>query len=233
MVARISSCGIAFLNVDSVSGVGVIDKVAVILQALRVRPLDLAELQSATALPRATAHRLVVALEQHHLVRRDGQGRFCLGFELVALGRIAAEQFRLGEVARPAMQHLRDACGESVQLYVREDDSRRCVVSLQSPHALRWIVPEGSVLPLGVGSAGRVLAGEAVTAGGWIDSVEEREPGVASVSAPVYDGARRVIAAVSVSGPVERLTRAPGERLGASVVDAGARIGAAVRDALR
>ena len=114
---------------DSVSGVGVIDKAALILRALRDRPRDLAELQDATGLPRATAHRLLVALEQHHLVRRDAQGRFCLGFELVALGRVAAEQFGLGEVAMPAMQHLRDTCGESVQLYVREGDRRVCVVS--------------------------------------------------------------------------------------------------------
>ncbi|MFN8022034.1 MAG: IclR family transcriptional regulator C-terminal domain-containing protein [Acidimicrobiales bacterium] len=218
---------------DSVSGVGVIDKTVLVLQALRVRPMDLADLQRDTGLPRATAHRLVVALEQHHLVRRDALGRFCLGFELVALGRVAAEQFGLGEVALPAMQQLRDACGESVQLYVREDDARRCVLSLQSPHALRWIVPEGSLLPLGVGSAGRVLGGAPVGPAGWIDSVEEREAGVASVSAPVHDRARRVIAAVSVSGPVERLTRAPGERLGAEVAAAGRSITASVAAALR
>ncbi len=230
---KISESEIAFLNVDSVSGVGVIDKAAVLLQALRERPLDLAELQQASGLPRATAHRLVVALEQHHLVRRDGQGRFCLGFELVALGRIAAGQFGLGDVAMPALQQLRDTCGESVQLYVREDDARRCVVSLQSPHALRWIVPEGSLLPLGVGSAGRVLGGAPATDDGWVESVEEREPGVASVSAPVVDGGGRVIAAVSVSGPVERLSRSPGVRFGADVAAAGRSIGVAVITALR
>jgi DNA-binding IclR family transcriptional regulator len=120
-----------------------------------------------------------------------------------------------------------------VQLYVREDDARRCVVSLQSPHALRWIVPEGSLLPLGVGSAGRVLAGEASSAGGWIDSVEEREAGVASVSAPVLDRGGRVIAAVSLSGPVERLTRSPGTRFGDDVVAAGRAIGSAVATVLR
>ena len=194
---------------DSVSGVGVIDKAALVLRAVRARPLDLAELQAATGLPRATAHRLVVAL-----------------------GRAAAEQFGLGEVAMPAMQALLQASGESVQLYVREDEARRCVVSLQSPHALRWIVPEGSLLPLGVGSAGRVLGGEPVGPGGWIDSVEQREPGVASVSAPVLDRAGRVIAAISVSGPVERLSREPGARHGAAVAAAGVQIGDAVRAAL-
>ncbi len=210
---------------DSVSGVGVIDKSVTILGALRERPLDLGELQSATGLPRATAHRLVVALEQHHLVRRDAAGRFCLGFELVALGRAASEQFGLGDLAAPAMRELRDTTGESVQLYVREGDARRCVVSLHSPHGLRWIVPEGSLFPLGVGSAGRVLAGEALGRRGWIETVEEREAGVASVSAPVFDRSGSVVAAVSVSGPIERLTRTPGDTFGARVVEAAHRIG--------
>jgi DNA-binding IclR family transcriptional regulator len=195
-----------------------------ILLALRAGPLDLAELQVATGLPRATAHRLVVALEQHHLVRRDAQGRFCLGFELVALGRVAGEQFPMAELATPVLHELRERCGESVQLYVREDDARRCVVSLQSPHGLRWIVPEGSVLPLGVGSAGRLLLGESTT-GEWVESVAEREPGVASVSAPVRDRRGAVIAAVSVSGPIERMSTAPGERFGLEVAAAGRDIG--------
>ena len=39
---------------------------------------------------------------------------------------------------------------------------------------------------------------------GWAQSVAERESGVASVSAPVRDAAGTVVAAVSVSGPVER-----------------------------
>jgi DNA-binding IclR family transcriptional regulator len=78
-----------------------------------------------------------------------------------------------------------------------------------------------------------VLAGEASSAGGWIDSVEEREAGVASVSAPVLDRGGRVIAAVSLSGPVERLTRSPGTRFGDDVVAAGRAIGSAVATVLR
>jgi DNA-binding IclR family transcriptional regulator len=210
---------------DIASGVGVLDKSVVILQALVSGPLDLLALQAATGLPRATAHRLAVALEVHHLVRRDPQGRFCLGFELMHLGRAAAEAFPLAEFATAALVDLRDRTGESVQLYVREGESRRCVVSLQSSHALRWIVPEGALLPIGLGSAGRVLAvdGPAIA-----DSVEEREPGVASVSAAVLDRQGQVIAAVSVSGPVERLTRSPIERFGEIVQTAAMAIGAAL-----
>jgi DNA-binding IclR family transcriptional regulator len=207
---------------DSVSGVGVIDKGVLILRALVAGPLDLAGVQEATNLPRATAHRLAVALEQHHFVRRDALGRFCLGFELIRLGHAAAEAFPLAEVADPILRQLRDSTGESVQLYVREHDGRRCVVSLQSVHALRWIVPEGALLPLELGSAGRAL-----TEGLELeDSVEEREPGVASVSAAVRDRGGAVVAAVSLSGPIERLTRSPRTKYGAQVKAAAATLAA-------
>ena len=199
---------------ESLSGVGVVDKTAGILNALADGPLDLADLQAATALPRATAHRLTVALEAHQLVRRDAQGRFCLGFELIRLGHAAADAFPLAELATPILIKLRDHTGEATQLYVREGDARRCVASVQSSHGLRWIVPVGALLPLAVGSAGHVLAD-----GGpkFAQSVEERERGVASVSAAVLNDTGSVVAAISLSGPVERLTRTPTRRFGAAV----------------
>ncbi|MGA9692871.1 MAG: IclR family transcriptional regulator C-terminal domain-containing protein, partial [Pseudonocardiaceae bacterium] len=55
---------------------------------------------------------------------------------------------------------------------------------------------------------------------GWAQSVAERESGVASVSAPVRDAAGTVVAAVSVSGPVERIGRRPGVRWAADLLAA-------------
>ena len=210
---------------DSISGGGVVDKVVAVLRALETNgPSSLLELQQATALPRATAHRLATALEDHGLIRRDDEGHFALGWGLVSLGRAASAVLPLVELARPVLDSLRTKTGESVQLYVQEGDARRCLVSLESPHGLRWIVPEGSLLPLNAGSAGHVLSGERTDKHGWIQSVGEREAGVASVSAPVLNAQGNIIAAISVSGPIERLTRRPGERHGAVVVQAAKRL---------
>ena len=174
----------------------------------------------------ATAHRLAVALEAHGLVRRD-DGRFLLGPRALALGRAAAASYPLAEVARPALAALRDETGESAQLYVRDGDQRICVASLESPHGLRTIVEAGAALPLDAGSGGRVLRADAeVIARGWIASVGEREAGVASVSAPVFDGSA-VVAAVGVSGPIERLSADPGARFSGPVVAAARAIEAA------
>jgi DNA-binding IclR family transcriptional regulator len=199
----------------------VLDKAVSILDALESGPKSLAELAAATTLPRATAHRLAVALETHRLIGRDGGGRFVLGLRLASLGRAAGSGARsLADAATPALTELRDRTGESTQLYVRVDDARVCTVSLESPHSLRTIVAVGAALPLDRGSAAKVLTGDAVSLErGWAESVEERERGVASVSAPVVvDG--HVVAAVSVSGPIERTTRQPGRRYAAAVVEA-------------
>ena len=212
----------------SVSGVGVLDKAFSVLDALEDRPRSLADLVGATGISRATAHRLATALEAHGLVRRDDEGRFALGTRLIALGRAAAEGVPLAAAAEEALAELRDATGESVQLYVRDGDRRVCIAALQSPHGLRTIVPLGAALPLGIGSAGRLLddggSALAVSGPGWVASVGEREAGVASVSAPVRDGSGHVVAAVSVSGPIERTTRRPGRRYGAAVLAAARRV---------
>ena len=197
----------------SVSGIGVLDKAISVIDALEPGPLSLGALVEATGLSRATAHRLAVALEVHGLVRRDDAGRFAVGPRLT--------ERDLAAVARPALERLRDRTGESVQLYVRRRDRRVCVASLESPHGLRTIVAVGASLPLAVGSAGKVLGGDPAAIGrGWAESVEERERGVASVSAPVHGAGGDVVAAVSVSGPIERTTRAPGRRYAEAVVEA-------------
>jgi DNA-binding IclR family transcriptional regulator len=204
--------------------VGVLDKAISIVDALEAGPLPLNGLIAATGLSRATAHRLATALELHGLVGRDREGQFCLGPRLTRPD--------LPALAQPALERLRDVTGESVQLYVRRGDQRLCVAALESPHGLRTIVPVGALLPLEVGSAGRVLSGDPdAKAKGWAQSVEERQKGVASVSAPVrgHDGA--LAAAVSVSGPIERTTRAPGRRYARAVVTAAVEIEQALRQA--
>ena len=124
------------------------------------------------------------------------------------------------------------------------------MAAAERPSGLRDTVPVGAVLPMHAGSAAQVLLaweepermhrglmGAKFTATtlagvrrrGWAASVGEREPGVASVSAPVRGPAGRVVAAVSVSGPIERLTRPPGRLHAGAVVAAGDRISRLLR----
>ncbi|HEX5913764.1 MAG TPA: helix-turn-helix domain-containing protein, partial [Rubrobacter sp.] len=147
---------IEVVSSGSKSGVGVLDKSVAILAFLSGDgPASLAEVVEGTGLPRPTAHRLLSALETHHLVsRRDG--RYLLGLRLLGWGNRAAG-IGLVERARPVLEGLRDESEESTQLYVREGEQRVCVAAVERVTGLRDTVPVGAIMPLSRGSAGKVL----------------------------------------------------------------------------
>src|SRR4051794_16925148 len=239
--------GCEYCCVGQPNPVAVLDKAVAILRAVAAEPATLAELVERTGLPRATAHRLAVALEGHRLVRRTTAGAWAPGPGLVELGRGTAD---LAEIAGRHLATLRDASGESAQFYVRDGATGVCVAAAERSHGLRDPVPVGARLPMTAGSAAHALLAFApadevtpllpsasftartlldVRRRGWAHSVAEREPGVASLSAPVRDGSGGVLGAVSISGPVERLGRRPGPELVGAVLDAAAAIGRSAR----
>jgi DNA-binding IclR family transcriptional regulator len=217
----------------------VLDKAVGVLRAAGYEPLGLAELCEATGLPRATAHRLAVGLEVHGLLHRGSDGRWRPGPTLAELA--GGHSDPLLEAAAAVLPRLRDITGESVQLYRRDGMHRVCVAAAEPAAGLRDTVPVGTRLPMTAGSGAKVLAAWADPASqravlaaatftdrvlvdvrrrGWAQSVAERESGVASVSAPVRDGQGQVVAAVSVSGPVDRIGRRPGVRWAADLLAA-------------
>jgi DNA-binding IclR family transcriptional regulator len=231
------------------TGVGVLDRCVTLLDLLADGPRSLRWLATASKLPRPTAHRLLVALEAHRLVARDARGAFRLGPRLTELAAVAGPELDLASLAGPVLDQLHRATGESVQLYVRSGDHRLCIAARDAGTGLRDSVPVGALLPLAAGSGGKVLLAWAGTAGGrrspgpalpgqdsepalppdgelaairgrgWAASVAEREPGVASVSAPVFRD-NVLLAALCVSGPVSRLGQSPGRKLSTAVVAA-------------
>lgn len=229
------------------SGIGVIDKSVAILAATATTPATLAELVEATGLPRATAHRLAVALETHGLLTRDAEGRFVVG---PRLGEFAAAMpDPLVSAAGPVLAWVRDECSESAQLYRRDGNERVCVAAAERHTGLRTTVPVGSRLPLTAGSGAQVLcawsdpatlhdvlAGASYSARtladvrrrGWAQSVGQREAGVASVSAPVLSAGGELLGALSLSGPIERLGRNPGQRFAPVLVTGARRLTAAL-----
>src|SRR5258708_5957635 len=204
-------------------------------------PRSLRSLAQGSGLPGPTGHRLVVGLESHGLVDRSADGAFRLGPRLTELALRAGPGLGLGRIASGVLARLHEQTGESVQLYLRSGDRRLCVAARDAGAGLRDSVPVGALLPLDAGSGGKVLrawsddaerfpavlAAELAAARqrGWASSVAEREPGVASVSAPVLrDGA--LLGALCVSGPASRLGSSPGRRLAPLVVAAARELAA-------
>jgi DNA-binding IclR family transcriptional regulator len=241
-------------SVEDSSGVGVIDKAALLLSHLENGPSSLSNLVAATGISRPTAHRLASALIVHRIIARDDEGRYCLGPRLTELSR-AANGDTLAVLAASILTQLCEVTGESAQLFDRQGDVRRCLAAVDRSEGLRDTVPVGSELSMRAGSAAQVLMAwlpqatraellvgarfcstdvAVVRERGWAHSVGQRETGVCSVSAPVFAGvafhrsdeSRIPVAAISVSGPIQRMTADPGSLHAESVVRAAAQLSA-------
>lgn len=210
-----------------------------VLYAAAEEPCTLGMLCTKTGLPRATAHRLAVGLEIHRLLTRDADGSWRPGPALSELA--VSTNDTLVDAAGHVLPRLREITGESVQLYRREGSIRVCIASMEPPTGLRDTVLVGARLPMTAGSGAKVLLAWADPATqrsvladatftervlvetrrrGWAQSAGEREQGVASVAAPVRDAGGNVVAAVSVSGPIDRMGRRPGARWAADLLAA-------------
>jgi DNA-binding IclR family transcriptional regulator len=231
------------------SRVGVLDRVIAILDAVEGgNGRNLAEVTRATGYSRSTTHRLLQAMEAHDLLDHSVLRGYHLGPRFLRLANRSLHELPLRDLAHPVLIRLSETTGESAQLYVRSLDERICIDAVESPNELRTIVAVGAALPLTKGSAGKLFLAwgapgdhDRVTADltpaeidrldqqvrtarrrGWAESLGEREPGVASVSAPIIGAHEALVAVISISGPVSRLGRG-GAKRHAPAVTAAAR----------
>jgi DNA-binding IclR family transcriptional regulator len=236
------------------TAVGTLDRVVDILNAVEAGARTYTDITRVTGLSKPTAHRLIRALEQHGFLVQAGGAGYALGPRLLSLASSAMRELPLRDLAHSALERLARVTGESAQLYVRDGDQRVCVDAVESDSELRTIVVVGATLPLTKGSAGKVFLAKATDEDrrrvlgalpheeavrlarmvattarrGWADSIGEREAGVASVSAPVLDAVGGIVAAVSVSGPANRIGAMRGRRYATAVTTAAHEIEAAL-----
>ena len=206
------------------------------MMAATNRPSSLSDLCEETGLPRATAHRLATALEAHRILTRTADGRWTAGPAL------PGNRDHLIEAATPIMEHLLEITGESIQLYQHTGDTRTCIASKEPSHGLHNVVPAGRQLPLNSGSAAHIIAAfedieipdalysqadvDKARELGYSESIEEREAGLASVSAPVFNAAGTLMAVLSISGSAERFRPSPADKYATLLSDAAQRLGA-------
>jgi DNA-binding IclR family transcriptional regulator len=189
--------------------------------------LSLAELAEETGLYKSTILRLSASLIRFGYLRRGADGRFRLGPALWRLGALYRRGYELDERIRPALRRLVASTNETASFYVIDADERLCLFRENSPAPLRHHLDEGARLSLRAGAAGHVLAawglGDSAARmrlradGGYI-SVGERNPDLAALAAPVFDGRGTLLGALSLSGPRDRLCRADLEAMMAAVL---------------
>jgi len=217
------------------SGTQAVDRAARLLvdviEADAPRPFT--RLLTDSGLPKSTTSRLLSALERHGLLQRDRGGSFSPGPVLARYaGRAGTAD--LVSAARPALERLGEATGETINLAVLSGGEVEQITQVDSRYLLgatNWV---GLRVPLHCSALGKVFLAHGATRLphgalerrtratvtdravlreqlaevarlGYAVAVEELEPGLVAVAAAVRGRDGTAIAALSVSGPSVRL----------------------------
>lgn len=201
-------------------------------------PVALGDLASASGIPKSTASRLVSALERRGLVEQDGQrGRLRPGPAILRVAERSLLERSIVQLAAPSLDALGAATGETINLAVPGPHRVEHVAQVESRHFLgagQWLgrsadyhctangkvlmafgrapVPDGPLPALTertITNPARLRAElDAVRRAGYAEAIEELEPGLAAIAAPIRGPGGRVVAALSVTGPTVRMTPA-------------------------
>jgi IclR family transcriptional regulator, acetate operon repressor len=200
------------------------------------QPVALTELVSATGIPKSTASRLLSALERRGLIEQDGQrGRMRPGPAILRVAERGMLERNVVELARSSLDALAEASGETINLAVPAREGVEHIVQVDSRHFLgtgQWLgrsvdyhctavgkvfmafgraaipsLPLTRYAPATVTDPRRLRSElEVVRRTQCATAVDELEPGLAAMAAPVRGARGDVVAALSISGPTLRMT---------------------------
>ena len=219
------------------SGTQAVDRAAMLLSEVMQAgdPITFTELTAVTGLAKSTTSRLLLALERNHLVRRDEHGRFLPGEMFISFAWRGGEAVSLVAVARPFLDRLGHATGETVNLGVTAGHRVDHIAQVDCAYLIggtNWV---GHTVPLHASGLGKILLAHgaatlppgalaactgktitdaaalraelaAVRARGYAVTDEELEAGLIAFAAPVFRYDGTVVAALSVSAPTSRTT---------------------------
>lgn len=122
------------------------------------RDLSGAELSRRLDLPRASVFRMLQTLEQGGFVERVGEGAtYKLGMSVLRLGFEYLASMELTEHGRPVIEGLRDLCGYSAHVVVRDNCDVVFVAKAAGRSAMFHSIQVGARLPAHATVLGRLL----------------------------------------------------------------------------
>jgi DNA-binding IclR family transcriptional regulator len=191
------------------------------------------ELVAGTGLPKSTASRLLQALERHHLLYRDEQGGYSPGALFVGYTARHDPIGQLARLAGPVLRDLTERTGETVNLAVAHGTAVVQVAQVDATFVLgvtNWV---GVDVPAHCSALGKVCFAYGALAvpgrlarrtertvtstsalreqlaevrrAGYATTHGELETGLDAVAAPVLGPGGRLVAALGISGPTERI----------------------------
>jgi IclR family acetate operon transcriptional repressor len=206
-------------------------------------------------LPKSSAHRLAQTLSRRGLLEQDARGRYRPGFALVALGLGVLEADPVVPAARTELAAEAAALGETVFLTAARQGGIVVLDKAEGTGFLRAAPQVGSRVPVHATAVGKLylaFAPDQVDAGpalevftprtavdrealaraveqarrdGWSENREEWIPGLSVVAAPVRP-AGRMVGAIAMAGPTQRMDELGAERVARRMVEAAERVAA-------
>jgi DNA-binding IclR family transcriptional regulator len=183
--------------------------------------LRLKDIAEKTGLYKSTILRLAGTLEHFGYLRHQDDGTYMLGPTLWRLGSLYRQRFDFAAQIRPVLKRLSDATTESASFYVRDGDTRVCLLRQNGPQAIRHHLDEGAHLTLDAGAAGHLIRAYTDGTGpkasrilreGHAVSLGERDPDTASIAVPVMASNGKFAGALVVSGLRSRFNAEARER---------------------
>lgn len=192
------------------------------------------DLARRTGISPSTVSRQLGTLSRLGLVERSSTtGRYLLGLRVLQLASAVLSRLDLRDVARPHLEELVRAVGETATLSIPGERDAITVDFVPTDRYLQGVTRLGRPSVGHASSAGKVLLAfggvplpggklhaytprtitdpavlaaevERVRSAGYAEAVEEREAGLAAIAAPIWDAAGGLAAIVALQGPTGR-----------------------------
>jgi len=205
----------------------------------RTPTLALSQIAQKTDMAKSTTLRMLVTLVEEGYICVDADKRYSLGPEVYRLGRCYVDGFNLERHIRPVMKSLVDETSESISFFQQVGDKRMCLFREDSSQVLIEHVAEGGTVDLDRGAAGRVLL-DFQHVGGYepalkeqrmalpYQSLGERDAGIGGIAVPVFSSLQGLVGALTISGPVMRLSQERMTELAPHLYRAAAKLSSAM-----
>lgn len=198
--------------------------------------LSIKEIKEELDIPKSTIFRILYTLEEHGYIKKnDATHEYSIGHEFFRLGSIYHANLNYRSVAIPLMQSLMEETLETVELNILDGINRVCIEKIDSPMDVRNFVQVGQRKTAYLGASGKVMlaflseeeqkqiyreiealdlldidqfknelseirkAGYAITQG-------ERIIGLYSIATPILGPNGKLIAGLTLAGPIQRLS---------------------------
>jgi IclR family transcriptional regulator, acetate operon repressor len=238
------------------SSVRAVDRAIAILQCFSAEQpaMSVIDIQKRVGLSRPTLYRLLHTLSARGLIHAEGDPqRFKLAQGVMKLSHVWLKGLEVVNVARPIVESLRDATGETAALFSLQEDRGVCVLECESRHVLSISRGVGDSMKITQGATGKAMLAfmepprqaeflhqtrqdalrvhleeglESARRHGYAISRGEIFVGAVAVSSPYYDHRGSVVGSVGLYGPNARVSEDKVREFGKLVCDAGRRISA-------